>query len=175
MKNSISSDVLVGRLSEICENQSVIISGIGKLLSMLSENDSKLESISEDNMTTVKETAIETNNSIANTEAVVVASPKRRGRPAKVKNVDSENVKVSKKERSSKNSDDINSMKFSEVILHIAKISKKPMKVAGFVETALKLGYKSDAKDFANITYQYLHNMFKKGLLNKNDNNEYFN
>ena len=65
-------------------------------------------------------------------------------------------------------------MKFSDVLLHIANSANKPMKVAGFVEYALKMGYKSEAKDFANITYQYLHSMCKKGKISKNDNNEYF-
>lgn len=171
MKNSISSDVLVGRLSELCENQSVIISGIGKLLSLLSENNGS--TLVSENVHEEKISVREADTSIEQIETISDA-PKKRGRPAK-----STGLEVAKKGRSAKasdnKSDDINSMKFSEVLLHIAKISKKPMKVAGFVETALKLGYKSDAKDFANITYQYLHSMSKKGKINKNENNEYFN
>lgn len=137
---SIHSDDVVSKLSDLCEKQSAIISGIGKLLNLLSYNDEDQESLSgnEDEPT------------------------KKRGRPAK-------NASDALPEKT-----DINSMKFSEVLLYISKKANKPMKVAGFVEYALKLGYRSEAKDFANISYQYLHSLYKKSKLSKNDNNEYF-
>lgn len=164
MKNSISSDDLVCRLSELCENQSVIISGIGKLLNLLSENTGK-------SLTTLTNDESSSDDIHDHDADPKDETPRRRGRPSK------SITSVDKKSKSSKvveAKEDINSMKFSEVLLHVAKLSKKPMKVAGFVEYALKIGYKSDAKDFANITYQYLHSMFKKGKIQKNENNEYF-
>lgn len=173
MKNSKGSDFLVSQLGDICEKQSAIILGIGKLLSALSQSqdvevNSKTSSSEDADDSIEKFEASEEQPTVKRrgrpAKASIVVEPvKKRGRPAKVS---SENVKPVK--------DDINSMKFSDVLLHIAKLSNKPMKVAGFVEYALKIGYKSDAKDFANITYQYLHSMSKKGKISKNDNNEYF-
>ena len=137
---SIHSDDVVSKLSDLCEKQSAIISGIGKLLNLLSYNDEDKESSSGNEDEPIK----------------------KRGRPAK-------NASDALPEKT-----DINSMKFSEVLLYISKKANKPMKVAGFVEYALKLGYRSEAKDFANISYQYLHSLYKKSKLSKNDNNEYF-
>ena len=41
---SIHSDDVVSKLSDLCEKQSAIISGIGKLLNLLSHNDEDQES-----------------------------------------------------------------------------------------------------------------------------------
>jgi hypothetical protein len=154
---SIHSDDVVSKLSDLCEKQSAIISGIGKLLNLLSHNDEDQESSSgnEDEPTKKRGRPAK--------DTVQVEEPtKKRGRPAK-------NASDALPEKT-----DINSMKFSEVLLYISKKANKPMKVAGFVEYALKLGYRSEAKDFANISYQYLHSLYKKSKLSKNDNNEYF-
>ena len=154
---SIHSDDVVSKLSDLCEKQSAIISGIGKLLNLLSYNDEDQESLSgnEDEPTKKRGRPAK--------DIVQVEEPtKKRGRPAK-------NASDALPEKT-----DINSMKFSEVLLYISKKANKPMKVAGFVEYALKLGYRSEAKDFANISYQYLHSLYKKSKLSKNDNNEYF-
>ena len=154
---SIHSDDVVSKLSDLCEKQSAIISGIGKLLNLLSHNDEDQESSTGNENEPTKKRGRPAK------EIVQVEEPmKKRGRPAKN---DSEVLPEKT---------DINSMKFSEVLLYISKKANKPMKVAGFVEYALKLGYKSEAKDFANISYQYLHSLYKKSKLSKNDNNEYF-
>jgi hypothetical protein len=156
---SIHSDDVVSKLSDLCEKQSAIISGIGKLLNLLSYNDDNQESsIGEAN----EDEPIKKRGRPAKDIIQVEEPMKKRGRPAK-------NVSDVSPEKT-----DINSMKFSEVLLYISKKANKPMKVAGFVEYALKLGYKSEAKDFANISYQYLHSLYKKSKLSKNDNNEYF-
>jgi hypothetical protein len=154
---SIHSDDVVSKLSDLCEKQSAIISGIGKLLNLLSHNDEDQESSTGNEDEPIKKRGRPAK------EIVQVEEPmKKRGRPAKN---DSEVLHEKT---------DINSMKFSEVLLYISKKANKPMKVAGFVEYALKLGYRSEAKDFANISYQYLHSLYKKSKLSKNDNNEYF-
>lgn len=153
---SIHSDDVVSKLSDLCEKQSAIISGIGKLLNLLSHNDEDQESSGNE------DEPIKKRGRPAKEIVQVEESMKKRGRPAKN---DSEVLPEKT---------DINSMKFSEVLLYISKKANKPMKVAGFVEYALKLGYRSEAKDFANISYQYLHSLYKKSKLNKNDNNEYF-
>jgi len=154
---SIHSDDVVSKLSDLCEKQSAIISGIGKLLNLLSYNDEDQESSSGNEDEPIKKRGRPAK------DIVQVEEPtKKRGRPAK-------NDSDALPEKT-----DINSMKFSEVLLYISKKANKPMKVAGFVEYALKLGYRSEAKDFANISYQYLHSLYKKSKLSKNDNNEYF-
>ena len=154
---SIHSDDVVSKLSDLCEKQSAIISGIGKLLNLLSYNDEDKESSSVNEDEPIKKRGRPAK------DIVQVEEPtKKRGRPAK-------NASDALPEKT-----DINSMKFSEVLLYISKKANKPMKVAGFVEYALKLGYRSEAKDFANISYQYLHSLYKKSKLSKNDNNEYF-
>lgn len=154
---SIHSDDVVSKLSDLCEKQSAIISGIGKLLNLLSYNDEDKESSSGNEDEPIKKRGRPAK------DIVQVEEPtKKRGRPAK-------NASDALPEKT-----DINSMKFSEVLLYISKKANKPMKVAGFVEYALKLGYRSEAKDFANISYQYLHSLYKKSKLSKNDNNEYF-
>ena len=154
---SIHSDDVVSKLSDLCEKQSAIISGIGKLLNLLSYNDEDQESSSGN-----EDEPIKKRGRPAKDIAQVEEPTKKRGRPAK-------NASDALPEKT-----DINSMKFSEVLLYISKKANKPMKVAGFVEYALKLGYRSEAKDFANISYQYLHSLYKKSKLSKNDNNEYF-
>ena len=154
---SIHSDDVVSKLSDLCEKQSAIISGIGKLLNLLSYNDEDKESSSGN-----EDEPIKKRGRPAKDIAQVEEPTKKRGRPAK-------NASEAIPEKT-----DINSMKFSEVLLYISKKANKPMKVAGFVEYALKLGYRSEAKDFANISYQYLHSHYKKSKLSKNDNNEYF-
>ena len=154
---SIHSDDVVSKLSDLCEKQSAIISGIGKLLNLLSYNDEDKESSSGN-----EDEPIKKRGRPAKDIAQVEEPTKKRGRPAK-------NASEAIPEKT-----DINSMKFSEVLLYISKKANKPMKVAGFVEYALKLGYRSEAKDFANISYQYLHSLYKKSKLSKNDNNEYF-
>ena len=154
---SIHSDDVVSKLSDLCEKQSAIISGIGKLLNLLSYNDEDQESSSGN-----EDEPIKKRGRPAKDIAQVEEPTKKRGRPAK-------NASEAIPEKT-----DINSMKFSEVLLYISKKANKPMKVAGFVEYALKLGYRSEAKDFANISYQYLHSLYKKSKLSKNDNNEYF-
>ena len=154
---SIHSDDVVSKLSDLCEKQSAIISGIGKLLNLLSYNDEDQESLSGNEDEPTKK------RGRPSKDIVQVEEPtKKRGRPAK-------NASDALPEKT-----DINSMKFSEVLLYISKKANKPMKVAGFVEYALKLGYRSEAKDFANISYQYLHSLYKRSKLSKNDNNEYF-
>ena len=154
---SIHSDDVVSKLSDLCEKQSAIISGIGKLLNLLSYKDEDKESSSGNEDEPIKKRGRPAK------DIVQVEEPtKKRGRPAK-------NASDALPEKT-----DINSMKFSEVLLYISKKANKPMKVAGFVEYALKLGYRSEAKDFANISYQYLHSLYKKSKLSKNDNNEYF-
>jgi hypothetical protein len=154
---SIHSDDVVSKLSDLCEKQSAIISGIGKLLNLLSHNDEDQESSSGNEDEPIKKRGRPAKDTVQ-----VEEPTKKRGRPAK-------NASDELPEKT-----DINSMKFSEVLLYISKKANKPMKVAGFVEYALKLGYRSEAKDFANISYQYLHSLYKKSKLSKNDNNEYF-